>query len=114
MNKYERDLRNLQRAIESGDSAYLHVFELGNCTMVDAVNEFTEFPDNRFIVNPPPRDGCCDRCGRTMAELPPFGGPGDPLVGDFTGMKLIKFHTSDGAEWFCRGCLPDANRPDGN
>ena len=31
----------------------------------------------------------CDCCGRRVSELPPFGGPGDPLVGDFTGEFLI-------------------------
>ncbi len=32
----------------------------------------------------------CDVCGRHMSELTPFGGRGDPLVGDFTGEKLAK------------------------
>jgi hypothetical protein len=41
-------------------------------------------------LNPPPDDGRCNVCGRHMTELTPFGGPGDPLVGDFTGEKLVK------------------------
>ena len=41
-------------------------------------------------INPPPSDGQCSVCGRHMSELKPFGGPGDPLVGDFTGELLVK------------------------
>ena len=39
---------------------------------------------------PLPRIECCDCCGRPMSALRPFGGPGDPLVGDFTGAFLVK------------------------
>ena len=41
-------------------------------------------------INPPPRDGKCDCCGRHISELKPFAGPGDPFVGDFTGALLVK------------------------
>jgi hypothetical protein len=41
-------------------------------------------------INPPPEDGRCNCCGRHISELKPFGGPGDPLVGDFTGAYLVK------------------------
>jgi hypothetical protein len=44
----------------------------------------------RIIINAPPEDGRCDVCGRHISELKPFGGPGDPLVGDFTGEFLVK------------------------
>jgi len=44
----------------------------------------------RFPINPPPKDGRCDVCGRHMRELKPFGGPGDPLVGNFKGELLVK------------------------
>jgi hypothetical protein len=47
-------------------------------------------PQPGISLNPPPRDGRCDCCGRHISELKPFGGPGDPLVGDFTGALLIK------------------------
>jgi hypothetical protein len=47
-------------------------------------------PRARIIVNGPPSDGRCEVCGRHMSELTPFGGPGDPLVGDFTGELLVK------------------------
>ena len=29
----------------------------------------------------------CYICDKDENELKPFGGPGDPLVGDFTGQK---------------------------
>ena len=41
-------------------------------------------------INPPPRSGRCQCCGKHIDELKPFGGKGDPLVGDFTGAKIIK------------------------
>ena len=44
----------------------------------------------KMNLNPPPQNGRCDCCGRHISELKPFGGPGDPLVGDFTGAYLIK------------------------
>lgn len=47
-------------------------------------------PQPGINLNPPPEDGRCDCCGRHIGELKPFGGPGDPLVGDFTGALLVK------------------------
>jgi len=44
----------------------------------------------RFSINPPPGEGMCEVCGRHLSELKPFGGPGDPLVGDFTEKLLVK------------------------
>ena len=41
-------------------------------------------------INPPPEDGRCECCGRHINELKPFGGPGNPLVGDFKGAILVK------------------------
>jgi hypothetical protein len=41
-------------------------------------------------INPPPQDRRCEVCGRHISELKPFGGTGDPLVGDFTGAFLVK------------------------
>ena len=47
-------------------------------------------------INPPPADRRCMRCNRHKDELTPFGGPGDPLVGDFSGQLLVKnFRTMD-------------------
>jgi hypothetical protein len=47
-------------------------------------------PKRGMNINPPPSDGRCDCCGRPMSELTPFGGRGDPLVGDFRGALLVK------------------------
>jgi len=41
-------------------------------------------------INPPPRDRKCECCGRHTSELRPFGKAGDPLVGDFDGVLLLK------------------------
>ena len=64
-----------------------------------------------IYINPPPSDGRCEGCGRHVSELKPFGGPGDPLVGDFTGELLLKHFRSlcceDQADpvWDCRDCF---------
>lgn len=50
----------------------------------------------RFCINPPPDDGRCHVCGRHISELKPFGGPDDPLVGDFTGELLVKIWRREG------------------
>jgi hypothetical protein len=55
---------------------------------VDREEDLKLFPG--INLNPPPEDGICDCCGRHISELKPFGGPGDPLVGDFSGSLLIK------------------------
>ena len=47
-------------------------------------------------LNPPPPDGRCECCGRHISELKPYGGHGDPLVGDFTGAYLVKRFRSGG------------------
>ncbi|MCB2141144.1 hypothetical protein KQH27_00385 [bacterium] len=44
----------------------------------------------RIMINPPPKDRCCECCGRHISELKPFGKAGDPLVGYFEGKLLIK------------------------
>jgi hypothetical protein len=41
-------------------------------------------------INPPPKDGKCECCGKHMSELKPFGKAGDPLVGDFDEALLVK------------------------
>jgi hypothetical protein len=46
-------------------------------------------PKARILINPPPKDGAAV-CGRHISELKPFCGPGDPLVGDFSGELLVK------------------------
>ena len=61
-------------------------------------------------INPPPSDERCSICRRHIDELPAFGGAGDPLVGDFSGAKLVKNFREDcpgqiGASWECRDCF---------
>jgi hypothetical protein len=41
-------------------------------------------------INPPPADKCCERCGKNIKDLKPYGKAGDPLVGDFNGAYLLK------------------------
>jgi hypothetical protein len=48
----------------------------------------------KIYINPPPRDLCCECCGRHISELKPFGGAGDPLIGDFSGALLLKTYRS--------------------
>jgi len=44
----------------------------------------------KLVINPPPSDARCECCGKHVSEVKPYGGPGDPLVGDFKGALLIK------------------------
>ena len=60
-------------------------------------NEDDLKPKPGININPPSEDGRCDCCGRHIRELKPFGGPGDPLVGDFTGAFLVKGYRSCGS-----------------
>lgn len=66
-------------------------FEKNGIVSLEAVSKEEDLSRPcRFFINAPPGDGRCEVCGRHMSELTPFGGPGDPLVGDFTGEKLVK------------------------
>ncbi len=63
----------------------------------------------KILINPPPNDGKCMICGRHVRDLEAFGGPGDPLVGDFSGAKLIKQYREQlpdyiTSSWECRDC----------
>ncbi len=67
------------------------IFDNGKCISMGAVSKEDDLSQKgRISVNPPPADGRCYVCGKHMSELKPFGGPGDPLVGDFTGELLVK------------------------
>ena len=44
---------------------------------------------NKIMINPPPIDRKCHRCGKHVNDLNPFGKEGDPLVGNFNGAKLV-------------------------
>jgi len=48
----------------------------------------TEKP--KIYINPPPQDKKCERCGKHISELKPYGKEGDPLVGSFDGALLVK------------------------
>ena len=66
-------------------------FDMNGVISLGAVSKEEDLtPKGRIIINGPPKDGRCDVCGRHMSELAPFGGPGDPLVGDFSGELLVK------------------------
>lgn len=66
----------------------------------------------------------CYCCDKHITELKPFGGPGDPLLGDFTGALLVKHWRWDyplteefnqtSSSWECRDCivLPCENKDD--
>jgi hypothetical protein len=41
-------------------------------------------------INPPPKDGRCDCCGRHISELTPFGEDPDDFLFDFSGAFLVK------------------------
>lgn len=64
-------------------------------------------------INPPPRNGNCECCGKNIKDLKPFGKAGDPLVGDFDGALLVKTFRSMsgcvGASWECRDCIVLSN-----
>jgi hypothetical protein len=47
---------------------------------------------SKAIFDMPPYDWDrrCHCCGRHVSELVPYGGPDDPLIGDYTGALLVK------------------------
>jgi len=67
-----------------------------------------------ILINPPPSDGRCEGCGKHISKLKPFGGAGDPLVGDFNGAILLKTYREYmgcvGASWECRECIVKPDR----
>jgi len=65
-------------------------------------------------INPPPMNKRCECCGRHIKDLKPFGGKGDPLVGDFKGALLVKTFRESvpnlvSASWECRNCIVLSN-----
>lgn len=54
-------------------------------------------------INPPPRDGNCECCGKNVKDLKPFG------KGGFEGALLVKtfrdFSGCISASWECRDCI---------
>lgn len=80
----------------------------------DYVSEAGLCSDKRkILINPPPENGQCMICGRHVQELEAFGGPGDPLLGDFSGAMLVKMFREDypgdiTPSWECRDCVARA------
>jgi hypothetical protein len=79
-----------------------------------SVSKAEEIGFNSSIsINPPPADGKCQGCGRSLEELKPFGKAGDPLVGDFDGELLVKRwrrmipydYDQTASSWECRNCI---------
>ena len=67
------------------------LFENGAAISLGAINKEEDLKQpGRIHINAPPDDCRCDVCGKHISELEPFGGPGDPLVGDFNGELLVK------------------------
>ena len=92
-------------------------FENDNCCSPQWANDCDYESDakscadkRKVLINPPPEDAKCMICGRHVSELGTFGGPGDPLVGDFSGAKLVKKGREDypdyiTSSWECRDCV---------
>ena len=72
------------------------IFPWGSLGAVSKEEDLNLRPTHGLSINPPPADGRCQVCGRHMSELKPFGGPGDPLVGDFSGELLLRTYRPDG------------------
>jgi hypothetical protein len=65
-------------------------------------------PKNLTIVRPPPGDLRCEVCQRAPGEVAHYGGPGDPLEGDYSEALLVKRQRSRGllgSSWECRECV---------
>jgi hypothetical protein len=64
--------------------------ENGICSLISIGNKEDLKRKPGLNLNPPPDDGRCEVCGRSLDKLKPFGKAGDPLVGDFDGELLLK------------------------
>ena len=94
-----------------------YAFDTGTCCSPQWVGDRDYQSDGgpcsdkrKILLNPPPQSGECDICGRHVRNLDPYGGPGDPLIGDFSGAKLVKsfreeFPGQIGSSWECRECI---------
>ena len=73
-----------------------------------AGTQWQPMPSQGTIVRPPPGDLLCEVCQRPPGDVPVFGGPGDPLSGDYTSALLVKNPRSKGllgSSWECRECV---------
>ena len=67
-----------------------------------------KMPEKGTVVHPPPVDLHCEACGLGPEQVPPFGGPGDPLHHDYSAALLVKRDREVGllgARWECRSCI---------
>ena len=55
-----------------------------------STDENAEGAISALNINFPSWEGKCYCCLKHESELNPYGGPNDPLVGDFTGEKLVR------------------------
>lgn len=75
----------------------IRVNEKGIYSMSKINGEKDLKPKPRMIsLNPPPKDGNCQCCGRHISELKPFDGAGDFFLDDFDGAYLAKKIRPDG------------------
>ncbi len=66
------------------------IIQVNGITLARSVDCQEDLKLFQGLLNPPPLDGKCHCCGRHISELKPFGGPDDPLVGNFSGAFLVK------------------------
>ena len=74
-------------------------YQIGRCIVPGATDgngpNDQHQPRGSIVINAPPEDGRCNICETHVSKLDEFGGAGDPLVGDFKGMKLVKTWRED-------------------
>jgi len=88
----EEEKQDILTPDEQGDTPM--IWYVGNFDRVCGPEDLE--PRKGIQLNAPPEDARCMCCGRHLDELTPFGGPGDPLVGDFNGALLIKKYRRTG------------------
>jgi hypothetical protein len=72
-----------------------------------AGTQWQPMPQQGTIVRPPPGDLRCEVCQRPPDDVPRYGGPGNPLPGDFSGAILVKRPRPKGLlgwSWECCEC----------
>lgn len=72
-----------------------------------AGTQWQPMPGQGTIVRPPPGDLHCEVCQRAPGDVALYGGPGNPLSGDYSGAILVKRPRSKGllgSSWECPEC----------
>jgi hypothetical protein len=96
------DKRDFAWRREEGEDCYLFwpLHEGEEFSWEEFEKEMKQYSESRTV---PTR---CAGCRKTEEEVTPFGGPGDPLIADMTGEKLILHHYEDGSfNHLCRDCV---------